>query len=153
MSDVPRSLPIWVSTIQSVVLTADVFQLLNKIYVDRDMSYVYPNTSSACVSCEYDPKTPASWDTTVVWPHAIRNWVPVRSIMLAICLTAASPWPRKGHTDVFLFSFGIEHNPIGMCCAACYCLMYHAACKVEFQPFKRSYSQLTFFNFLLKKRK
>ena len=27
------------------------------------------------------------------------------------------------------------------------CLMYHAACKVEFQPFKRSYSQLTFFNF------
>ena len=28
------------------------------------------------------------------------------------------------------------------------CLMYHAACKVEFQPFKRSYSQLTFFNFL-----
>ena len=28
------------------------------------------------------------------------------------------------------------------------CLMYHAACKVEFQPFNRSYSQLTFFNFL-----
>ena len=28
------------------------------------------------------------------------------------------------------------------------CLMYHAACKVEFQPFTRSYSQLTFFNFL-----
>ena len=27
--------------------------------------------------------------------------------------------------------------------------MYHAACKVELQPFKRSYSQLTFFNFLL----
>ena len=27
--------------------------------------------------------------------------------------------------------------------------MYHAACKVEFQPFKRSYSQLTFFNFFL----
>ena len=26
--------------------------------------------------------------------------------------------------------------------------MYHAACKVEFQPFNRSYSQLTFFNFL-----
>ena len=26
--------------------------------------------------------------------------------------------------------------------------MYHAACKVEFQPFKRLYSQLTFFNFL-----
>ena len=30
-------------------------------------------------------------------------------------------------------------------------LMYHAACKVEFQPFKRLYSQLTFFNFLCKK--
>ena len=30
--------------------------------------------------------------------------------------------------------------------------MYHAACKVEFQPFTRSYSQLTFFNFLLKKK-
>ena len=29
-------------------------------------------------------------------------------------------------------------------------LMYHAACKVEFQPFKRLYSQLTFFN--LKKK-
>ena len=29
----------------------------------------------------------------------------------------------------------------------CKCLMYHAACKVEFQPFTRSYSQLTFFNF------
>ena len=29
------------------------------------------------------------------------------------------------------------------------CLMYHAACKVEFQPFKRVYSQLTF----LKKNK
>ena len=28
------------------------------------------------------------------------------------------------------------------------CLMYHTACKVELQPFKRSYSQLTFFNFL-----
>ena len=28
--------------------------------------------------------------------------------------------------------------------------MYHAACKVEFQPFKRSYSQLTFSN--LKKK-
>ena len=27
--------------------------------------------------------------------------------------------------------------------------MYHAACKVEFQLFKTSYSQLTFFNFLL----
>ena len=27
--------------------------------------------------------------------------------------------------------------------------MYHAACKVEFQPFKRLYSQLTFFNFLI----
>ena len=27
----------------------------------------------------------------------------------------------------------------------------HAACKVEFQPFNRSYSQLTFFNFLFKK--
>ena len=26
--------------------------------------------------------------------------------------------------------------------------MYHAACKVEFRPFKRLYSQLTFFNFL-----
>ena len=26
------------------------------------------------------------------------------------------------------------------------CLIYHAAFKVEFQPFKRSYSQLTFFN-------
>ena len=26
-------------------------------------------------------------------------------------------------------------------------LMYHAACKVEFQPLKRLYSQLTFFNF------
>ena len=30
------------------------------------------------------------------------------------------------------------------------CPMYHAACKVEFEPFTRSYSQLTFFNFLLK---
>ena len=30
--------------------------------------------------------------------------------------------------------------------------MYHAACKVEFQPFKRSYSQLTFFNFFLEKK-
>ena len=30
----------------------------------------------------------------------------------------------------------------------CKCLMYHAACKVEFQPFTRSYSQLTFSNFL-----
>ena len=28
--------------------------------------------------------------------------------------------------------------------------MYHAACKVEFQPFNRSYSQLTFFNFITK---
>ena len=27
-------------------------------------------------------------------------------------------------------------------------IMYHAACKVEFQPFNRSYSQLTFFNIL-----
>ena len=26
------------------------------------------------------------------------------------------------------------------------CLMHHAACKVELQPFKRLYSQLTFFN-------
>ena len=26
--------------------------------------------------------------------------------------------------------------------------MYHAACKVEFRPFHRSYSQLTFFNFI-----
>ena len=30
-------------------------------------------------------------------------------------------------------------------------LMYQAACKVEFQPFKRLYSQLTFFNFLQNK--
>ena len=29
-------------------------------------------------------------------------------------------------------------------------LMYHAACKVELQPFKRSYSQKTFFNFLMR---
>ena len=27
------------------------------------------------------------------------------------------------------------------------CTWYHAACKVEFQPFNRSYSQLTCFNF------
>ena len=33
------------------------------------------------------------------------------------------------------------------------CLMYHAACKVEFQPFTRLYSQLTFFNFLKKVEK
>ena len=26
--------------------------------------------------------------------------------------------------------------------------MYHAACNVEFEPFNRSYSQLTFFKFL-----
>ena len=31
------------------------------------------------------------------------------------------------------------------------CLMYHAACKVEFQPFKRSYSQLTFKKIKIKK--
>ena len=31
--------------------------------------------------------------------------------------------------------------------------MYHAACKVEFQPFKRSYSQLTFFNLKKKRRR
>ena len=31
------------------------------------------------------------------------------------------------------------------------CLMYHAACKVEFQPFTRSYSQLTFFSTFYKK--
>ena len=30
--------------------------------------------------------------------------------------------------------------------------MYHAACKAEFQPFSRSYSQLTFFILLLRKR-
>ena len=30
--------------------------------------------------------------------------------------------------------------------------MYHAACKVEFQPFNQSYSQLTFFDFFLKKK-
>ena len=28
------------------------------------------------------------------------------------------------------------------------CLVCHAACEVEFQPFNRSYSQPTFFNFL-----
>ena len=28
--------------------------------------------------------------------------------------------------------------------------MHHAACKVEFQLFNRSYSQLTFFNFFVK---
>ena len=31
---------------------------------------------------------------------------------------------------------------------SCKYLMHHAACKVEFQTFTRSYSQLTFFNFL-----
>ena len=29
-------------------------------------------------------------------------------------------------------------------------LMYHATCEVEFQPFNRSYSRLTFFNFYKK---
>ena len=29
------------------------------------------------------------------------------------------------------------------------CLMYHATCEVEFQPFKRSYSQLTFCNIFM----
>ena len=33
------------------------------------------------------------------------------------------------------------------------CLMYHAAYKVEFQRFKRSYSQLTFLNFFIKYHK
>ena len=32
-------------------------------------------------------------------------------------------------------------------------LIYHAACNVEFQPFKRLYSQLTFFNFLFEKKR
>ena len=30
--------------------------------------------------------------------------------------------------------------------------MYHAACKVELQPFKHLYSQLTFFNFFIKSK-
>ena len=29
----------------------------------------------------------------------------------------------------------------------CKCLVYHAACNVDFQPFTQSYSQLTVFNF------
>ena len=32
------------------------------------------------------------------WPHAIHNCVPV---MLAMCLTAASPWPRKATHGCF----------------------------------------------------
>ena len=37
-----------------------------------------------------------------------------------------------------------------ICLADFYKTRYHAACKVEFQPFNRSYSQLTFFIFFVK---
>ena len=42
---------------------------------------------------------------------------------------------RRFHNNIYMFSKSTR-------------LMYHEACKVEFQPFKRPYSQLTIFNFL-----
>ena len=54
--------------------------------------------------------------------------------------------------DIFCVKLSINNNIVGLVHENHIirtCLMYHAACKVEFQSFKRSYSQLTFFNFLL----
>ena len=65
-------------------------------------------------------KTPASCEirsTTVVWPHAIHNCVPVGIIHAR---NLHQPDLERPHSAVFTFSLGIEQNPTGMCCAACY---------------------------------
>ena len=66
---------------------------------------------------------------------------------------------RSQQLILFLFIFAntfkickteccINSNIVGLVHAVIIqaCMMYHAACKVEFQPFKRQYSQLKLFN-------
>ena len=49
--------------------------------------------------------------------------------------------------SVKVVKLSINHNIVGLVHkhAQRACLMYHAACKVEFQPFNLSYSQQTLF--------
>ena len=74
--------------------------------------------------------------------------------MYAACATI-SRLPLPEPHDLQLHCVGLVHkhhirNEIPGIEAQRTCLMYHAACKVEFQPCNRSYSQLTFLNFVLK---
>ena len=58
---------------------------------------------------------------------------------------------RTRANDIFCAKLSINNHIVGLVHKNHIirtCLMYHAACKVEFQPFTKSYSQLTFFNFL-----
>ena len=53
-----------------------------------------------------------------------------------VCIPMSSELPSKETLAAICILPRISKNRT--------CLMYHAACKVEFQPFNRSYSQLTF---------
>ena len=70
----------------------------------------------------------------ITYPHAPR--------------TARAIQPSYAACKTWVFNGEQEKKSISHIFSNTLCLMYHAACKVEFQPFKRSYSQLTFFNFL-----
>ena len=54
---------------------------------------------------------------------------------------------HRTHAIVFFVKLSLNDHVVGLVRKKHIiqtCLMYHAACKVEFQPCKRSYSQLTF---------
>ena len=58
---------------------------------------------------------------------------------------------RTRANDIFCVKLSINNHIVGLVHKNHIirtCLMYHAACKVDFQPFTRLYSQLTLFNFL-----
>ena len=60
---------------------------------------------------------------------------------------------HRTHAIVFFVKLSLNDHVVGLVRKKHIiqtCLMYHAACKVEFQPCKRSYAQLTFFNFYKK---
>ena len=67
MSDVPRSLRSWVSTIQTVVLTADVFQLW------RFSTFFKSWKTSAVISYVYDRLTMNGWNSTLQAACYIRH--------------------------------------------------------------------------------
>ena len=109
----------------------------------------------SCIQCvdeqRLSPKDSDILTCTAVFAFGdgVSWWVHMRAGFLHLACLGIPVWQEHLFASVrlrFFTMYILQKND--NLCKYCVYLMYHAACKVEFQPFTRSYSQLTFFNFL-----
>ena len=108
-----------------VIVRVDVLMLMSSDVMRCSMFVRNPDTwQPGSLSCEYDRLNSLNSTLQAAWYITYARWT---------CIFYISSTPE----------YNIRKKHIIRTC-----LMYHAACKVEYQPFKRSYSPLTCFNFL-----